>query len=54
MTLSLVTLAVMIMEYLERLMLRVTGQNGSDHLNKGGWGVFMHVYTLTHKHSGER
>lgn len=51
MTLSLVTLAVMIMEYLERLMLRVTGQNGSHHLNEGGWGgyscTFTHLHTNT-------
>lgn len=56
MTLSLVTLAVMIMEYLERLMPRVTGQKGSDHLNVGGGGggVFTHVYMHIHKHSGEQ
>lgn len=60
MTLSLVTLAVMIMEYLERLMHRVTGQKGNDHLNVGGWsggeggGAFTHIYMHIHKHSGEQ
>lgn len=56
MTLSLVTLAVMIMEYLERLMPRVTGQKGSDHLNvgveEGGCSrTFTCIYTNTQVNS---